>query len=196
MPRIPNRPLTALTAGVLTVVALTCLPASTRYHIREAYSFRAGGNGAGIRLAVMIPTTGPYQQVRNVVTSWDGTKARESEGAVEVVKLTGQIEAGQEKIATIAYDVVLRRGQARWDAPVEEFQLQPQPGLNLMRRLSRWWHRRSLQGRTARMSTKSTSSPLACFRGAAKAALMRTCFSSRLSMLTKAVEGYVGILQT
>ena len=129
MRKILKRLLIALMAGLLTVVVLIYPPASTHYHIREAYSFRAGDKDAGIRLAVMIPTTGPYQEVRNVVISWDGTEARESQGSVEVVKLMGQIKAGQEKIGTIVYDVILRTGQAQWKAPVEDFQLQPQPGI-------------------------------------------------------------------
>lgn len=129
MRRIHKRLWIALLTGLLTVVVLTCLPGPTHYHIREAYCFRTGDKDAGIRLAVMIPTTGPYQQVRNLVISWDGTQARESEGSVEVVKLTGQIKAGQEKMGTIAYDVILRRGPAQWKAHVENFQLQPQPGI-------------------------------------------------------------------
>ena len=105
-----NRLLFALMVGLLTVVVLIYAPATTHYQMREAYSFRTGEKDAKIRLAVMIPTTGPYQEVRNMVISWDGERARESQGSVEVVKLTGEIKAGQEKVGTIAYDVILRRG--------------------------------------------------------------------------------------
>ncbi len=129
MPKILKRLLIALMAGSLTVILWTYIPASTHYHIREAYSFRAGGQDAEIRLAVMIPTTGPYQEVRNVVITWDGTEAREPQGSVEVVKLMGRVMGGQEKVGTIAYDVILHQGRARWEGPTEDFQLQPQPGI-------------------------------------------------------------------
>jgi hypothetical protein len=124
-----TRLLFALMAGLLTLLVWLYLPGSTHYHLQETYSFRAGDQAAEVRLAVMIPTSGPYQEVKNVVISWDGTAATESHPPVEVVKLAGHIQARAEKTATVAYDVVLYQGRARWEGPTEDFQLRPQPGI-------------------------------------------------------------------
>jgi hypothetical protein len=118
-----------LVAGLLTVLVWLYVPGPTRYHIRETYSFQAGDKDAELRLAVMIPATGPYQEVKHVVISWGGTAATESNHAVQVVKLAGQIHAREQKAATVAYDVALHQGRARWEGPTEDFQLHPQPGI-------------------------------------------------------------------
>jgi hypothetical protein len=137
MSRLLKRLLVGLTAGLfaglLVVVVLSwvwgCVPGSARYHIQETYSFRASDQDATLRVAVMIPRTGPYQQVTNVAISWDGTQTREPHDLLEVVKLVGQIKAHQEKAGTIRYDVVLHQGRAQWQGSTEDFQLQPQPGI-------------------------------------------------------------------
>jgi len=196
MRRIHNRLLIALLAGLLTVVVLTCFPGSTHYHIREAYSFRAGDKDAGVRLAVMMPTTGPYQQVRNLVISWDGTQARESEGTVEVVKVTGQVKAGQEKIGAIAYDVILRRGPAQWKAPVEDFQLQPQPGIESDAPAIVQAASQTVAGQSRKDAYRIHKFTAGQLRGVAKAARIRTCVSSQLSRLTKGGKGFADIMQT
>ncbi len=77
----------------------------------------------------MLPKNGPYQIVKDLAVSWEGTETRESHGSVDVVKFTGDIEAKQEKLATIAYDIVIRQGSARWEAPVEDSHLRPQEGI-------------------------------------------------------------------
>ena len=105
------------------------IPASTHYHIEETYSFQSNEKDAKVRLAIMLPKSGPYQTVKNLAVSWEGTETRESHGSVDVVKFTGDIEAKQKKVATIAYDIVMRQGKTRWEAPVEDSQLQPQEGI-------------------------------------------------------------------
>ena len=105
------------------------IPASTRYHVEEAYTFQSNEKDAKVRLAIMLPKGGPYQTVKNLTVSWEGTETRESHGSVDVVKFTGDIEAKQEKVATIACDIVMRQGRVRWEAPVENSQLQPQEGI-------------------------------------------------------------------
>ena len=105
------------------------IPASTHYRVEEVYTFQSDEENAKVRLAVMLPKGGPYQTVENVTVSWEGTETRESHGSIDVVKLTGDIEAKQEKVATIACDIVMHQGRVRWEAPVEDFQLQPQEGI-------------------------------------------------------------------
>ena len=77
------------------------IPASTRYHLEEAYKFQSDEKDAKVRLAIMLPKGGPYQAVKDL-TSWEGIQTRESHGSVEVVKFTGNIEAKQKKVATVA----------------------------------------------------------------------------------------------
>ncbi len=48
---------------------------------------------------------------------------------MDVYELTGTIPAGEMRTAIIAYDVTLRQGSARWEAPVLEFQSLPQVGI-------------------------------------------------------------------
>ena len=117
-------------AGALMFfVSWNYLPATTHYRVCEVYSFQAGDKQTQVRLAVMLPRSGPYQEVRNLSVSWDGTETREQQGAVEVAKLQGNVGAGLEKAASFSYEVILRQGRARWQGPAEEFQLAPQPGI-------------------------------------------------------------------
>ncbi len=124
--RLFGRLVVAVLILILAGVVWLGVPASVHYHIEEVYSFAAKKQPAKVRLAVMLPRSGPYQTVRGVTASWDGTQAPETRGAVEVLKLEGRVEAGQNKQATVAYDVVLPRGRARWEEPVEETDLRPQ----------------------------------------------------------------------
>ena len=105
------------------------IPASTHYHIEEIYTFQSNEKDAKVRLAIMLPKSGPYQTVENLTVSWEGTETRESHGSVDVVKFIGDIEANEEKVAIIGYDIVMRQGRERWEAPVEDSQLQPQEGI-------------------------------------------------------------------
>jgi len=78
----------------------------------------------------MLPKGGAYQEVKDLITSWEGIETRESHGSVDVVKFTGKIEAKQKKVATFACDIVMRQGKVQWEAPVEDSQLQPQEGID------------------------------------------------------------------
>jgi len=105
------------------------IPASTHYHIEETYSFQSTEKDAQVRLAIMLPKSGPYQDIDSLAVSWEGDETRESHGSVDVVKFTGHIEAGHKKVATVAYDIAMCQGRVRWEAPIEDFQLQPQEGI-------------------------------------------------------------------
>jgi len=124
-----KRVLFALLTPFLLGLVWFYVPASTHYHIEETYSFQSTENDAQVRLAVMLPKSGPYQDIDSSVLSWEGDETRESHGSVDVLKFTDHIEAGHKKVATVAYDIVMRQGRVRWKAPVEDPQLQPQAGI-------------------------------------------------------------------
>ncbi len=131
---IANRPvrrilkslLRKVLAVLLVVIAWFWLPTTVRYHITERYSFQAKEAESQVFLGVMLPKTGPYQRVENSVISWAGHQSREEQPEVDVVKLGGDVRRAGKKEAVIAYDVVLWQGRARWEGPVEEWQVQPQ----------------------------------------------------------------------
>ena len=105
------------------------VPARVQYHLMEQYSFSAPGEETRVYLAAILPKDGPYQQVRNVQVSWEGEQEIIPHPAVDVHELTGTIPAGETRTAIISYDVALRQGAARWEAPVLEFQSLPQVGI-------------------------------------------------------------------
>jgi len=77
----------------------------------------------------MLPKSGPYQWVGNIEISWDGVQQEERYDFADVIKLSGK-KSGQENLeATIEYDVKLPQESVSWAAPVENFQQQPQAGI-------------------------------------------------------------------
>jgi hypothetical protein len=115
---------------ILAVLGLGwfAIPASVNYTLTEKYIFMSQQDAA-ITLGVLVPKSGPYQTVRSLNVSWNGTREDTSHPFLDVIRLTGAIEAGDVQEATITYAVNIRQGAARWDAPVEEFQLQPQANI-------------------------------------------------------------------
>ena len=105
------------------------LPANVYYHVAERYTFSGGDIDTPIYLGVMIPKSGPYQQVENVQIFWDGVRQEETFDFVDAVKLSGVKRGDEELVATIEYDVKLPQGSISWFAPVENFQRLPQVGI-------------------------------------------------------------------
>jgi hypothetical protein len=122
-----------IVCGILLVVitfgTFFLTPASVRYHVEEKYTFSSAGPGASIHLGVLAPQSGPYQEIKNLSITWDGTQEIETQPSVEAIKLTAKLPQGSEQEAIINYDVVLPQGGISWLAPVEDFQLRPQPGI-------------------------------------------------------------------
>lgn len=115
--------------GFVVLGAFFCLPAHVRYHVTERYVFSGTGEDAPVYLGVMLPKSGPYQWVGNVQISWDGVQREENYGFVDVVKLSGERGSQENLEATIEYDVKLPQKSVSWSAPVENFQRQPQAGI-------------------------------------------------------------------
>jgi hypothetical protein len=114
---------------VVTFGSFLLLPAQLHYHIEEKYLFSAEEGEAAIFLGILIPKSGPYQEVKNINISWDGVQEREDKRSVEVIKLSGVIQERDNQEAIVSYDVILPQGKVSWDAPVEDFQRLPQRGI-------------------------------------------------------------------
>ena len=106
------------------------LPTSIYYHVSEKYYFSGDDEGSLVFLAVMLPKNGPYQSVKNLEISWNGSVQNEEyDGSVNIVKLSGEKRANMELVAEIEYDVRLPRRKVAWIAPVYDFQILPQAGI-------------------------------------------------------------------
>ncbi len=121
-----------LCLGVISFAVLGSfflIPANIHYHVREEYTFSGGGEEAAASLVVMLPKTGPYQSVDDLEVFWDGSQTTEDHSFVDVLKLSGEIDKGDDLVAIIEYDVKLPQKKLYWVAPVEDFQLLPQRGI-------------------------------------------------------------------
>jgi len=105
------------------------LSANVHYHIAESYTFSGGDIDTPVYLGVMLPKSGPYQEIKNVHISWEGVLQKDTYGFVDAVKLSGMKRAGEDLVATLTYEVTLPQGHVSWSAPVENFQLLPQAGI-------------------------------------------------------------------
>ncbi|MBN2548525.1 MAG: transglutaminase domain-containing protein [Anaerolineales bacterium] len=102
------------------------LPATIRYHLTERYTFTGGPSDGEVFLSVMVPRTGPYQKIEHLKFIWKGGINTEKHTALDVLQMAGSLPASDIREAVITYDVTLWQGAARWQAPVEDLQLQPQ----------------------------------------------------------------------
>ena len=121
--------LCAITLVAVTFGSFFLLPVHLHYHVEERYLLSTSEDDATVYLGVLIPQSGPYQEIKNINISWEGIQERESKQSVEVIKLAGKLPAGGNQEAIISYDVVLPQGSVSWEAPIEDFQLMPQPGI-------------------------------------------------------------------
>jgi len=62
--------------AVVTFGSFLLLPAHLHYHIEEKYLFSIEEGEAAIYLGILIPKSGPYQEVKNIMISWDDSTAK------------------------------------------------------------------------------------------------------------------------
>ena len=105
------------------------LPVPVTYHLTERYSFAAREHDAPVRLAVILPKTGPYQKVTDVRISWEGTCVTNRHPELDVLQLVGSVRARQTNVAVIQYTARMWQGRARWNGEVKESQRRPEPGI-------------------------------------------------------------------
>ena len=107
----------------VTFGAFFWFPTSINYHITERYKFVSGEEAATVFLGILVPRSGPYQDVRNIQVNWQGDQQIERKTCVDVVKLSSSIEAGDIREAIIEYDLRVSHGFVFWKEPVDECHL-------------------------------------------------------------------------
>ena len=71
---------------IVTFGSYLLLPAHLHYQIEEKYQFSIEEGDAVVWLGVLIPRSGPYQEVKNIKISWGGVQKRENRQFLEVIK--------------------------------------------------------------------------------------------------------------
>ncbi len=120
-------------AGFGSLLALwvaTSLPAQVAYRIHERYTFSNSGPESTFALGVLLPKSGPYQQV----TAPESSGARPAEirqnPDTQALLFEGLLPPGDTTV-DIAYTVTLKQGPARWDGPTTPADLAEQPGIEV-----------------------------------------------------------------
>jgi len=110
---------------VLVFLSLFWLPAELHYEITETYTFSAE-EMAPLYLTVLLPTSGPYQDVLEPEITWPGSWDIHSDGRLNVLRMESDIQAGETVEAVITFRVDLFQGSARWfGEPVRSDDLAP-----------------------------------------------------------------------
>ncbi|MFN2214747.1 MAG: transglutaminase-like domain-containing protein [Anaerolineales bacterium] len=118
--------------ALLSITALgayTLLPAKIHYRITKTFHIYQTTGDAEINLGLMLPKSGPYQSVHNLSIQWDGDQEIKSRAYVDLLELSGQVNADGEKTALVDYEVTLAQGNPSWQAPVAKFDMLPQEGI-------------------------------------------------------------------
>jgi transglutaminase-like putative cysteine protease len=135
--------------GSLGFIAFFFLvPSRDTYHISERYAFAARQGEATVRLAVMMPKSGPYQIVSGPQLSGLGEHVVESHPEVDVIRFVGHVAAGQTNTAILNYDVILRQGAAAWEGTTKPTQQLPEPGIESVEPIIVEQTRKLVGGRT------------------------------------------------
>lgn len=118
-----------LLLSITALGAYTILPAKVNYHITKTFNITQQVGEAQIFLGLLLPRSGAYQVVEDVVVRWDGGQETSSRAYVDLLKLSAEMPRESEKLAAVEYDIVLRQGAASWQAPVDRNDLLPQIGI-------------------------------------------------------------------
>jgi len=112
-PKLIRRGIVFLLSLVFAFISLFWIPGELHYVITETYTFASETN-TPVYLAVLLPTSGHYQDVSEPDITWEGGWDIRSDGRLEVVLFEVDQEAGETVKAEIQYQVNLFQGQARW----------------------------------------------------------------------------------
>jgi len=115
--------------GIVTLLAVVLsafwFPGDIYYVVTETYSFNAS-ESAKIYLAVLLPTSGHYQEVLEPEITWQGSWNSEIDGNLEIVWFEADLEAGDTAEAVIRYQVNLFQGEAQWSGePAADADMMP-----------------------------------------------------------------------
>lgn len=125
MPKPLRLLITVLLLMVVPLATFVLLPASVTYRITERYEIVSDQPNVKVRATIMLPRSGPYQTVENIVVDWSGEEIRDAHASVNVVKLEGSTGEDGNATAVLTYSVALLQGRPSWTAPVQEADLLP-----------------------------------------------------------------------
>lgn len=99
-------------------VSFFWVPGDIYYRIKETFTFTAKED-ASINLTLLLPTSGPNQEVFDPQVKWPGTWQISEEGRLRVLTMEASIQAGETIKAVVIYRANLSLGTAQWvDEPV------------------------------------------------------------------------------
>jgi hypothetical protein len=120
-----TRGVLALIALIFIVLSFYWFPAELHYRITETYTF-SSKKATAINLAVLLPSSGPYQTLSEPQISWPGTWDSKADGRLNVFTLSTQIKPGETASAVISYQAELFQGPTAWiGEPVQSMDLLP-----------------------------------------------------------------------
>ena len=102
-----------LVSLLIIILSLYWLPGDLHYEITETYQF-TGDLGGPLTFVVLLPTTGPYQEVFEPEIEWPGTVDRSQEGKLQIIRFSTELSAGETVEARITFKVHLWQGSAVW----------------------------------------------------------------------------------
>ena len=102
-----------LVSLIVAVGVLNWALGDMHYEITEVYTFN-GDRSDRINLAVLLPMSGPYQNVFDPEITWAGDWQSEVNGQLNVIRFTADLIAGETYQAVINYRVDLFQGPANW----------------------------------------------------------------------------------
>lgn len=124
-----RRAVFAILALIFVFISLYWTPAEMDYRVREVYRI-SSPEAADLHLAVLLPVTGPSQTVSDPEVTWPGNWEVETIGRMTLLRLEGQIPAGETFTAEITYRVDLAQGETAWTGePVVSHDLLPEDGV-------------------------------------------------------------------
>jgi hypothetical protein len=125
-PRWRGRLVVAVLALIFVLISLYWVPAELNYRVTESYQITSSDT-TDLHLAVLLPISGPYQTVSDPEVTWPGEWQTETIGRVNLLRLTGEIQAGETLTLEIQYKVDLAQEQTAWSGePVVSNDLLPE----------------------------------------------------------------------
>ena len=115
---------------LLALQAFSAFPAQVTYRIHERYTFSNPGSDSSFALGVLLPKSGPYQQVSAPESSGARPVETRQNAETQALLFESPLPSG-DTVVDIAYTVTLRQGPARWDGPTAPADLAEQPGIEV-----------------------------------------------------------------
>ncbi|MBN1372644.1 MAG: hypothetical protein JW987_11955 [Anaerolineaceae bacterium] len=120
----------AACGSLLALLAFSALPAQVAYRIHERYTFSNPGPESTFALGVLLPKSGPYQQVSTPESIGARPVATHQNPDTQVLLFEAPLPPGDTTV-DIAYTATLKQGPARWDGSTTPADLAEQPGIEV-----------------------------------------------------------------